>query len=169
MTFFVVAMGAVGCIIGGACGDRYGRCKTTALMLCISFLCSLLIGRTRTAPIWVVTVVGLLWGATAVGDSAQYSTMVTEVTATEAVGTAVTLQLAIGYTVTCVTVFLVPVWETAVGWGWVFCFLSPPNVVAICCVYRLYTHKQSDPHHNLRQFQRRLGIGRIACHYMCGD
>jgi hypothetical protein len=36
LTFFIMSSGAVGCIIGGACGDRYGRSKTTAVMLCVS-------------------------------------------------------------------------------------------------------------------------------------
>eukprot|EP01052_Picozoa_sp_SAG31_P057865 SAG31_NODE_17362_length_674_cov_0.533913_1_plen_122_part_10 len=108
-------------------------------MLAISCVCSLVAGHAR-GQIVLLVAVGLLWGITSVGDSAQYSTMVTEVTQAEAVGTAVTLQLAIGYTVTAVTVFLVPVWESAIGWSWTFSFLSPPNVVAILCLYRLYNH-----------------------------
>ena len=55
-------------------------------------------------------------------------------------GTAVTLQLAVGYTTTAVTVFLVPVWETALSWSWVFSLLSPPTLLAICLLYRLYNH-----------------------------
>ena len=51
-----------------------------------------------------------------------------------------TLQLAVGYTTTAVTVFLVPVWETALSWSWVFSLLSPPTLLAICLLYRLYNH-----------------------------
>jgi MFS family permease len=140
VTFCVVSAGAVGCVVGGICGDRYGRCKTAAAMLCISCACALAVGRTFDGPLWRLVAVGVVWGASSVGDSAQYSAMVTEVTDAEAVGTAVTLQLALGYTVTCVTVFLVPVWESALGWGWVFALLSPPNVVAVAALARLYTH-----------------------------
>merc|ERR1712100_467635 len=110
-TFFVVACGAFGCILGGVCGDRLGRCLTSAVMSCASFVCSLVAGHTATAPSWVLVTIGILWGVFVIGDSAQYSAMVTEVTAPDIVGTAVTLQQAIGYAITCATVFLVPVWE----------------------------------------------------------
>lgn len=66
--------------------------------------------------------------------------MVTEVTDTDIVGTAVTLQQAVGYAITCATVFLVPVWEAAIGWGWAFALLSPPNLLAVVALARLYTH-----------------------------
>lgn len=140
ITFFVVASGAIGCIVGGVCGDRLGRCKTCAAMCAVSFTCALIEGHVASAPVWVLVVIGLVWGVSVVGDSAQYSAMVTEVTDADLVGTALTLQQAIGYTITCATVFLVPVWQAAVGWGWAFGLLSPPNVLAIVALVRLYTH-----------------------------
>ena len=140
VTFFVVSSGAVGCIAGGLAGDRYGRCKTCAVMCILSFTCSLVAGHTGRAPVPVLVIVGLIWGVTVIGDSAQYSAMVTEVTAPDIVGTAVTLQQAVGYTITCATVFLVPVWEEAIGWGGAFSLLSPPNVLAVAALARLYYH-----------------------------
>ena len=122
------------------CGDRLGRCKTCAAMCAVSFTCALIEGHVASAPVWVLVVIGLVWGVSVVGDSAQYSAMVTEVTDADLVGTALTLQQAIGYTITCATVFLVPVWQAAVGWGWAFGLLSPPNVLAIVALVRLYTH-----------------------------
>lgn len=140
ITFFVVASGAVGCILGGVCGDRLGRCKTCAGMCLVSFICSLVEGHTASAPVGVLVLIGLIWGVAVVGDSAQYSAMVTEVTDADLVGTALTLQQAIGYTITCATVFLVPIWQKAIGWGGAFSILSPPNVLAVMTLVRLYTH-----------------------------
>ena len=88
----------------------------------------------------MLVLVGVVWGVAVVGDSAQYSAMVTEVTDSDLVGTALTLQQAIGYTVTCATVFLVPVWEAAIGWAGAFSLLSPPNLLAIAALMRLYAH-----------------------------
>ena len=140
ITFVVVGSGSIGSIIGGLCGDRFGRCKTCAVMCAVSFVCALIEGHLASAPTWLLVLVGVVWGIAVVGDSAQYSAMVTEITDADLVGTALTLQQAIGYTITCATVFLVPVWETAVGWGWAFALLSPPNIVAIAALVRLYTH-----------------------------
>ena len=84
VTFFVVAAGAVGCVAGGYLGDRVGRCKVCAWMLAVSCVCGLVVGRTRQ-HFWLLVLVGVIWGVASVGDSAQYSTMVTEVTEAEAV------------------------------------------------------------------------------------
>jgi len=84
VTFFVVAAGAVGCVAGGYLGDRVGRCKVCAGMLAVSCVCGLVVGRTRQ-HFWLLVLVGVVWGVASVGDSAQYSTMVTEVTEAEAV------------------------------------------------------------------------------------
>ena len=57
--------------------------------------------------------VGLVWGFSVVADSAQFSTMVTELADQAYVGTALTLQLAIGFTLTVATIWLIPVLEDA--------------------------------------------------------
>ena len=53
-------------------------------MLAVSCVCGLVVGRTRQ-HFWLLVLVGVVWGVASVGDSAQYSTMVTEVTEAEAV------------------------------------------------------------------------------------
>ena len=42
--FFVVAVGAIGCIAGGLLSDIFGRCYTTAILMIISGTCAFLIG-----------------------------------------------------------------------------------------------------------------------------
>src|SRR5690606_34825949 len=46
LTFFVVASGAVGCLLAGALADRYGRTTTTMAAMAVSGGCALLIGLT---------------------------------------------------------------------------------------------------------------------------
>jgi hypothetical protein len=77
------------------------------------------------APTVIVVGVGLVWGFWVVADSAQFSTIVTEVVDARWVGTALTLQLAVGFTLTVFTIFLVPVLRDTWGWGWAFLFLAP--------------------------------------------
>ena len=66
---------------------------------------------------WLVLLVGLVWGFTVVGDSAQFSTMVTELADQVYVGTALTIQLALGFTLTVATIWLIPVLEDGVRVG----------------------------------------------------
>ena len=78
-----------------------------------------------TLPQVIVLAVGLVWGFWVVADSAQFSTIVTEVVEARFVGTALTMQLAAGFTLTVFTIFLVPIVRDAHGWGWAFCLLAP--------------------------------------------
>ena len=47
-------------------------------------------------------------------------------------GTSVTLQLAVGFTLTVVTIWLVPVVRDAAGWGWAFLILAPRSTPGNC-------------------------------------
>ena len=60
--------------------------------------------------------VSLLWGIAVVADSAQFSTIVSEVSHPSYVGTALTMQVALGFLLTSLSVRVV----AAVGgnWGW---------------------------------------------------
>lgn len=136
-TFAVIGAGAVGCWAGGVLGDRIGRPETTAAMMFVSGACALLIGLLLDAPGWVVLLVGLIWGFAVVGDSAQFSTLVTEHADQAYVGTALTMQLAVGFTLTVATIWLLPFLEDAVGWRWAFAFLAPGPALGVVAMLRL--------------------------------
>ncbi|MGH2748089.1 MAG: MFS transporter [Actinomycetota bacterium] len=136
-TFAVIGVGGLGCWIGGVLGDRCGRTNTTAAMMAVSGACALLIGLLFAAPSWIVLLVGLVWGFAVVADSAQFSTMVTELADQAYVGTALTLQLAIGFTLTVATIWLIPVLESEVSWRWAFAFLVPGPLLGIAAMLRL--------------------------------
>ena len=136
-TFMVIGIGGLGCWAGGVLGDRWGRAQTTSLMMAASGLCALVIGLFAGAPVWIVLIVGLVWGFTVVADSAQFSTIVTEVADQAYVGTALTLQLALGFTLTVATIWLIPILEGAFGWRWAFAFLAPGPLLGIVAMTRL--------------------------------
>ncbi|MGH3088578.1 MAG: MFS transporter, partial [Rubrobacteraceae bacterium] len=117
--------------------DRWGRTRTTALMMAVSGSCALLIGLLFGGSAWIVLVVGLIWGFTVVADSAQFSTMVTELADQAYVGTAVTVQLALGFTLTVATIWLIPILESLVGWQWAFAFLVPGPLFGLLAMLRL--------------------------------
>jgi MFS family permease len=142
-TFAVIGIGAVGSWVGGILGDRWGRSNTTAVMMMVSGVCALSIGLFFGAPAWLVLVIGLVWGFSVVADSAQFSTMVTELADQSYVGTALTLQLALGFTLTVATIWLIPVLEDAVGWEWAFTFLVPGPLLGIVAMLRLRSSPQS--------------------------
>jgi MFS family permease len=136
-TFAVIGIGALGCWVGGLLGDRWGRTRTTAAMMAVSGTCALTIGLFFDAPLWLLFAVGLVWGFTVVADSAQFSSIVTELGDQTYVGTAVALQLAVGFTLTIATIWLIPYLEDTVGWRWAFAFLAPGPALGVVAMLRL--------------------------------
>lgn len=136
-TFGVFVSGGFGSWVGGIMADRWGRTKTTILMMVLSGICAVLIGLLFGSSPWLILLVGLGWGFVAVADSAQYSAMVTELADQAYVGTALTLQLAAGFTITIAAIWLIPFLEAAFGWRWAFAFLALGSVLGIIVMLRL--------------------------------
>ena len=136
-TFAVIGAGAAGCCLGGVLGDRWGRTRTTAAAMAVSGTCALAIGRTYGGPLWLVIGVGLIWGLSVVADSAQFSAMVTELAEQAYVGTALTVQLALGFSLTVVTIWLVPLLRDALTWRWAFALLALGPALGVAAMLRL--------------------------------
>lgn len=137
LTFATIGAGAVGSILAGLFSDRTSRTRAAALAMTMSGTLAAATGFTTSLPVAVTGVVAILWGASVVADSAQFSAIVTEVTDTQQVGTALTVQLAAGFVLTVFTIFLVPVVRDATSWGWAFAMLAPGPMVGVWAMRRL--------------------------------
>ncbi|GAA5130961.1 MFS transporter [Alloalcanivorax gelatiniphagus] len=142
LAFLVIAIGAVGCWVGGELGDRWGRGNTTSAAMIVSGACALLIGFLHSAPLPLVLLVGLVWGFAVVADSAQFSTVITELGDQQYVGTALTLQLAIGFVLTVPTLWLIPVVQNAWGWPAAFGLLAIGPVVGTIAMQKLKEYER---------------------------
>jgi MFS family permease len=136
--FIVVASGVVGCILGGVLSDRIGRCLTTAGMMAVSGTCAALIGFAFTGPAWLLALIAVIWGISIIGDSAQFSAAVTELANPRLIGTALTLQVSIGFALTVLAIWLMPhIAALLGGWQWTFVALLPGPVVGTWAMLRL--------------------------------
>ena len=136
-TFAVMAIGFAGSWWAGVYSDRVGRTTSAALAMAVSGSCALALACFNTAPLPVVLAVALLWGASVIADSAQFSVMVTELADPAYVGTALTLQLALGFVLTVATLWLVPWLRELGGWQAAFLALAPGPVVGVFAMLRL--------------------------------
>jgi len=132
--FVVIGVGAAGSAYAGSMSDRRSRPEAAGLAMRWSAALAAVIGFFVGAPWPLVLVMGLIWGFWVVADSAQFSTIVTEVTPPAYVGTALTVQLAAGFVLTVFTIFLVPVVVDAggadsIGWGLAFLLLAPGPIL----------------------------------------
>ena len=137
LAFMTIAAGTIGCVIAGVAADRVGRPLVTIIAMLISASCALLIGHLLTAPVAILVLVALIWGASIVADSAQFSVSVTELAPTRYVGTAITLQTCVGFLLTIVTIRLVPVWVEWWGWERAYMPLAVGPALGVVAMWRL--------------------------------
>jgi MFS family permease len=137
LAFLVIAVGGPGAVAAGVAADRWGRERVASLAMAVSGSCCLLAGWLVGAPPALVLVVGLIWGFSVVADSAQFSALVTEVAPPHAVGTALTLQTALGFALTAVSIWLVHWSYESWGWGLSWLLLAPGPALGIVAMVRL--------------------------------
>ena len=105
----------------------------------VSGACALLVGLTFGRSWWLLAPVALAWGFFVIADSAQFSVLVTESVPAHAVGTALTVQVSLGFLLTTLTIQLVPWIAARTGWAWAFAFLAIGPVLGILSIRRLRT------------------------------
>lgn len=126
-SFLAIAIGAVGCVWAGRASD-FGsapagdgrvarRARVTVVAMAVSGACCLLAAAVFE-QFWLLVAVCLVWGIAVIADSAQFSTIITEVSDPRYVGTALTLQTALGFLLTVVSLRVVGAIGAGYGWRW---------------------------------------------------
>ena len=85
----------------------------------------------------LLVAVAVVWGATVVADSAQFSACVTELGDPRYMGTALTVQTCCGFLLTTVSIQLIPVLVARVGWRYAFAALAPGPLLGVVSMLRL--------------------------------
>ncbi len=136
-TFAIIGIGALGSLLGGIWADRWGRTTITISAMSISGLCALITGALASAPMPVLVIVCLIWGISVIADSAQFSSCVIELAEPDHVGTALTLQNAVGFFIALISIHLVPLVADAFGWWASFAMLAIGPVMGVIAMARL--------------------------------
>jgi MFS family permease len=136
-TFAIMGAGAIGCIAGGLLADRFGRTTVTIIAMTVSGLCALSVGFLFGGSLVPLVLLCLIWGASVVADSPQFSASVAELSERQLVGTMLTVQTSAGFLLTLVTIHLVPVFVDMVGWRFAFIFLAAGPLIGVLAMWRL--------------------------------
>ena len=129
--FVTIGSGTAGCVLAGWLGDRVGRAQIAIWAMAASAACgALTVVVFGASPFWFF-VLAVVWGFAVVADSAQFSTLVSEYSPREHVGTALTLQTCLGFLLTIVTIEVLPRFAEAVGWRWASLLLVPGPLLGI--------------------------------------
>jgi MFS family permease len=141
--FATVGAGAIGCIAAGYLADRVGRTAVTIVAMSVSGACAAFIGLLYGASPILLMVVCIVWGIAIVADSAQFSASIAELADRDRVGTMLTFQTAMGFTLTLVTIHLMPYWVEALGWQFAFAPLAIGPAIGVWAMARLRQHPRA--------------------------
>jgi MFS family permease len=139
IAFLVVAAGAIGCVGAGALADRLGRTTLTIAAMAMSGTSAVVAGLLFGAPAAVLLTVVVVWGISVVGDSAQFSTAISELAPRGTAGSALALQTAAGFLLTGVTIVGVGLLDPGDRGGWLaaFALLALGPMVGIAAMWAL--------------------------------
>jgi MFS family permease len=104
LAFAVIGIGAIGCFIGGQLSKSIGGVKVASSALALSGICCLLYPWISGLPLWAQILFWLIWGMSVIADSPQFSALSAQACPPEIVGTALTIQNAIGFTITMISI-----------------------------------------------------------------
>jgi MFS family permease len=123
----IIAIGAVGCVWAGRVSDRLQhagdagriaqRAKVTIVAMSASAACCVLAALVYDFPM-ALLIVALIWGIAVIADSAQFSAIISEVAEKHYIGTALTLQTALGFLLTAFSIRATAALASHYGWQW---------------------------------------------------
>jgi hypothetical protein len=105
--------------------------------MAVSGACCLAVGFLFGASEAALLAIAVIWGASVVADSAQFSACVTELADPRYLGTALTLQICLGFLLTTASIALVGALRSTVGWRWAFAALAPGPALGVVAMLRL--------------------------------
>jgi MFS family permease len=129
----------------GALSDRWGRTGMSLALLASSAACSFTFGWLVGQPLAFVVAVGAVYSFTIIGDSAIYSTAITELVPARILGTTLALRSLIGYTAGAVAPAAFGLVLDATNppgapprvWGWAFAILGAGALPGLWALARL--------------------------------
>jgi MFS family permease len=143
-----IAIGAVGCIWAGAASDRLQdsseavrvgqRARVTIIAMTISAACCVLGALVFHQP-WLLLLLSLVWGIAVIADSAQFSTIISEVSDKSYVGTALTLQTALGFLLTAFSIRAMAWIASHYSWQWALAAMAVGPMLGIWAMSGLLT------------------------------
>ncbi len=141
-SFWVIAVGCLGCIGGGLLSFRLGSPSIAFYQLLASGMCCLLSPVFFHAPVGIFLGFLVLWGIVVVGDSPQFSALTAQTAPRELVGSALTIVTSIGFFITIISIQFTNYLTDLITPQYIFLFLVPGPIFGLVNLWPLYRKNQ---------------------------
>src|SRR6201996_1231765 len=151
MAALAIAVGAVGCIWAGVASDKLQdqtanmrvaqRARVTIIAMAVSSVCCVAAAFALHRPMILIPL-SLIWGIAIIADSAQFSTIISEVSDKNYVGTALTCQVALGFLLTAAVIRLMAAIAAHSNWQWALASMAIGPLLGIWAMSGLLPRKQ---------------------------
>jgi MFS family permease len=137
-SFWVIAVGSLGCIGGGILSRTLGSPSVAFYQLLASGLCCLL------SPVFFHTPAGVFfgflvfWGVAVVGDSPQFSALTAQTAPPELIGSALTFVTGIGFFITILSIQFTNFIINFLDPEYIFLLLVPGPIIGLANLWPLY-------------------------------
>lgn len=132
-TFLVIAVGCVGCVLGGLLSERFGHATVARVQLSISGMCCLISPVLLNVDISKVFFLSFVctWGLSVIGDSPQFLALVAKGAHIDQLGTTLTIVNCAGFLTSLISIFVIDWLYGVMDISYVFLFLVPGPLLGL--------------------------------------
>lgn len=118
--FIIIAVGSLGCIIGGFVSGKTGSARVAFFQLLVSGVLCLISPLLFHLPTFLFVALLVIWGTVVVGDSPQFSALTAKTAPKEYVGSALTIVNSLGFAITIFSIQLANYLYTVINPNYIF-------------------------------------------------
>ena len=126
LSFMIIGLGFISCVLGGILANPFGSSRVASLSLALSLSICLIYPLLGNLSFFLDLFLLMLWGFFVISDSPQFSAISASVCPKHLVGTALTTQNCIGFSISMITIFLTAHFHESLGIYFVWILLPGP-------------------------------------------
>ena len=126
LSFLVISLGFISCVLGGILAKSLNSSRVASLSLAFSLSICLIYPLLGNHSFFLDLCLLMLWGFFVISDSPQFSAISASVCPQHLVGTALTTQNCVGFSISMITIFLTTQFHESLGLYFVWILLPGP-------------------------------------------